>query len=131
MSLFIWKDSLHLGVDFMDREHQDLVDAMNALFEVMARNEPNPVVVPLLASLVKKTEAHFASEEAFFTGYPAAEAHRARHADLLAQLRQLQADSAEGKVQLALRAMQYLHKWLVEHIETADRDLARYLKARG
>ncbi len=131
MSLFIWKDSLDLGVDFLDREHQDLADAVNALFEVMARNEPYSVVAPLLTSLVQKTEAHFVSEEAAFTGYPATEAHRARHKELLAQLRQLQADSAEGKVQLALRAMQYLHRWLVEHIETADRDLVRYLKARG
>jgi len=133
MSLFIWKDSLRLGVEFMDREHQLLAEALNALFEPMAKGEEPHVLAPLLDALVQQTKGHFASEERAFVqhAYPGAEDHRAKHADLLAQVKQLEADFAAGKVQLTLRAMQYLKAWLTEHIGSADQAFAEFVRAKG
>ena len=133
MSLFIWKDAHSLGIGFMDHEHQGLVDAMNALFEPMARGEEPAVLAPLLRALVQQTRAHFTSEERAMVrhGYPQAADHAARHAELLAQVAQLEADFAAGKIQLTLRAMQYLKSWLTEHIETTDRAFAGFLKEKG
>jgi hemerythrin len=85
-----------------------------------------------LQALIAFAQEHFAFEEGLMrsAGYPEAEQHAKYHASLLAELR-----TFCYKVERGLKAdseglISFLWSWLVQHIGTADRELAVWLRSR-
>jgi hemerythrin len=79
----------------------------------------------LVAEVIRYATFHFACEDALMTayGYPGAE-HRREHEELLRKVREMEQNS-----ELKMSALRlFLYRWLVDHIQLTDRDLASFVR---
>ncbi|MDX1594433.1 MAG: bacteriohemerythrin [Gammaproteobacteria bacterium] len=118
--LIDWKDELALGIDAFDREHRDLVEAINRL-HALGRKKAEPAVFrTALDHLIHVTEDHFTHEETVLRHHGCTNLgmHQREHDELLediAALRLVGDDPAEVAGMLGM-----LRDWLVDHIMNFD-----------
>jgi hemerythrin-like metal-binding protein len=126
-----WTAELAVGIPELDRQHQHFYAIASALHEAMraGRREPLPGI---LAMLREFAIAHFAAEERHMRwhGYPGLAAHRARHAEFMAQLDRFEAEAAEAlRASLVVDVSIFVGAWMRDHVRGADLDFGRWLAA--
>ena len=126
MALLDWNESLELGVGEMDREHRELVAAMNAVHELATRGAAKAQIDAALVRLVTLTQAHFADEERHMeaTGYPDRQRHKLIHVDMLKKLAEHHAAFRGGDGRVPQGLFDFLVHWLSAHIRHIDRKYA-------
>ena len=132
MGLITWDSGLDTGHAKIDEQHRALVDAFNKLHAAMKQGRGKDELQDTLSFLKDYTVSHFAMEGELMdrTGYPGGHAHKAIHADLVAQVQELTDRFRQGKTALTLPVMDFLEGWLIHHIKEEDVRLAQYLKTR-
>lgn len=125
----VWSDVLSVGVDEIDDDHHRLVDLFNLLNHSLAAGESAEYLAAVLDELIKCTDWHFSHEERLMLkyGYDAMEEHKAEHRDLIASAKELQRAILEAKDPLADKHVEFLERWLTEHIFTTDMRLGSFL----
>jgi methyl-accepting chemotaxis protein len=128
--LIAWDDSIKIGIDLIDDQHKVLVDYLNELNESMVRGEGEKAVGSIIKKLKDYTSTHFAAEEALFKkfGYPEGEEHARQHAELISQVKELDAKHQAGTLALSREVMDLLKGWVVNHINGTDRKYVPFLK---
>ncbi|MGA0603235.1 bacteriohemerythrin [Caulobacter sp. KR2-114] len=132
MPIMTWDASLDVGVDAMNHEHQEILDAMNKIYDARAKGIAGSVVDNLVARLGAITTRHFADEEAFMkkVGYPELERHRALHQRLLEQFtahaQQIKAAGGAPSDDF----FNFLKFWLTSHIKGIDVKYGAHAKGR-
>lgn len=119
---FKWSDSeLGLGVREMDREHQELVQRMNALYEAVQNKEGLSHLKTLVQALADYTVKHFADEEAHMEkmGFSGLATHKIMHKQLLQQFGQY-VDEFKKTGTISERFFSFLRVWLTSHIRGID-----------
>jgi len=106
-----------------------------AIDDLLEATDAYPKALEILATLERDVRAHFRSEETLMTevGYPALAAHRGEHAGFLARelpwIRQtFEGSDGGGSFELTRKMAELLRHWTRNHIETADADLAQWLR---
>jgi hemerythrin-like metal-binding protein len=127
-----WSDALSVGVKASDDDHKKLIGMLNRLHDGMRAGQGKEVVGKVIDELVSYTKFHFAREEEFFarTRYPADE-HKKEHADLVAQVVNLQKKHKAGEISLSIETMLFLKDWLTNHIQGTDKQYSSHLNANG
>ena len=122
-----WVPEFETGHRGIDARHRELVDRYNRL--VSAHAEGKAAALEALGSLVDATVDHFSYEEGLMSkvDYDQAADHRAIHAHLTGQVRELAEELRSGKAELSQDLMDYLEGWLFCHIQFEDRHLAQHL----
>lgn len=125
MRVVQWDETLSVGNEEIDRDHQALFELLEQLRSAAQDGQPEKIRLGILAELVRRTQAHFALEESVMTriAYADAQAHCAEHRKLMAQVRELQDKVAQGDLSLSLSVFQFLYGWLARHIEVRDKPL--------
>jgi hemerythrin len=59
--------------------------------------------------------------------YPGIEEHKAQHRDLIESVKELQQEILQAKTPMVDENIEFLERWLTEHILTADGRLGSYL----
>ncbi len=133
MSLITWNTSYAVGVAEIDTQHQKLVDLINKLHDAMKAGKSNTVLGGLLSDLVSYTGYHFATEEKYFDKFHYAEspAHRAEHRKLVAEVVEFQKKFKSGAASISMDLMEFLKKWLTDHIAGSDRKYVACFKENG
>jgi hemerythrin len=128
MPIMCWNESLDVGVPAMNAEHQDILNAMNAIYDAHKAGESGGAINAQVARLGEICVRHFADEEHFMTaiGFPDLAIHRVMHAKLLEEFRDHAADieKAGGRANDAF--FQFLKYWLSAHIRGVDVKYGRY-----
>ena len=122
MPLMDWDQSLDIGVEAMNREHRDILDAMNAVYDGANAGQSGPAMMAKIARLGDVTKRHFADEEAYLAkiNYPELQVHKGIHAKLLADFAaHAQAIEAAGGVPTSA-FFTFLRLWLSAHIKCID-----------
>jgi len=125
MSLIEWKDEFKLGVPSVDHEHQELIELINSLGELMAAKGSYQVVVESLGEIYAQISGHFALEEKVMrdSHYPLYEDHKADHEILLDELLDIM-DNVEDDGSYDAGALATgLDRWFSEHFGTHDAKL--------
>jgi len=124
MTLLDWKDDFKTGFISIDYEHQELISAINRIFENGVDAQES-----LLASLSEihaQIEAHFALEEKIMRDqhYPAYIPHKQDHERLLDEILDIM-DAVEknGELDTARTLGERLTTWFGVHFATLDKDL--------
>ncbi len=124
-----WSASFATGVAEIDRQHQELLEHVGTLLDVMDR-EP-AAVGRALDFLGDYTVSHFETEERLMEhhAYPQAQAHRDAHAGFVRTFGRLRFDYdldglTEGMSELIGG---WMVDWLKHHILEMDRALGRFL----
>lgn len=129
-----WDDSLAVGVDMIDEQHQTWISRYNSVLDAIEERHGAEIVSKILGFLVDYTETHFAAEEARMaeTNYPEMEEHMAKHKELLGTLDGLVQDFREdGPTEVLAEAVDtFLGNWLIKHIRDVDTKLGAFLAER-
>jgi hemerythrin len=132
MSQQAWDRELGIDVQEIDAEHQLQIGLVRAL-EKSVGGKDREEAGRLLEQLHDYTRVHFAAEELMMRlhAYPGYGEHEAEHGKLLEQLEEIRKAWKGGGVQPTRELVIALRHWLVEHVQTFDRGLGRYLKSPG
>lgn len=122
MPIMTWDNTLDVGVPEMNEDHQEILDAMNAVYDAHTAGKSGDAMNVLVEKLGKVCVQHFTDEEAFMKrcNFPGLATHKIMHAHLLEKFgSHAQAiKAAGGKTNEAF--FQFLRFWLSSHIRGVD-----------
>ncbi len=133
MSLFVWDAKYTLHIAELDRQHRKLFALFNDLYDAMQDGHGSELIDKVLTGVVDYTVYHFEAEERLLRqyGYQEEEAHRAEHAKLAAQAKDLVLRHRAGEAKVTMATLKFLCDWLNNHILGSDRKFAPFLIERG
>lgn len=133
MTLFVFDESLKVGISEIDEQHGRFINYINETWEALDRGDDKEEFLYILNKLLDYAMEHFSSEEALMReyGYPGYQEHKKVHSDTADELfefdvRLLADDEKESRAFL-----EFLTQWLKNHILVTDMVLAAYLKEKG
>ncbi|HRD87338.1 MAG TPA: bacteriohemerythrin [Accumulibacter sp.] len=129
MKDLVWDEILSVGVDEIDEDHRKLVNLFNILNHAVVDEESPDYLAAILAELINCTAWHFSHEERLMLKhrYQGFEEHRAEHEELIQSARALQQGILRANQPMVDEHIEFLERWLTEHILTADLRLGSYL----
>ncbi len=124
-----WSKELSVDVARIDTQHKQLIDIANKLLEAVEGTPDRNVVDLSIKKLREYTVSHFGSEEALMAEvrYPKRGEHQAEHRKLKNDVKQFQRDMYERRTPSPKQVLDFLRGWLLNHILTFDRELARFI----
>jgi len=129
-----WTPDLAVGIDEIDRQHQQLFQTCDDLLEAMRQGKGRSEVGAVLGFLERYVIEHFATEERAMLAadYPRFRDHKAEHEAFAEQFAALvQRHSTEGATAATvIQVNNHICDWLRSHIARTDRLLAGFLTAR-
>lgn len=132
-AVFVWDDSLSVGVAEIDEQHRRLVELLNEFYQGLATQQSGEALSELLTGMARYTQYHFALEERLMArhAYPGLERQRAEHELFVQRTFDMVQRQARGRMVLSLEATGFLRNWLKDHICGSDKALGRFLNERG
>ena len=120
----VWSPQYLVGIEEIDRAHEELVARMNRLWEALLARHDHESLSRGLTDMTDLLKQHFAAEEAHMCAHPYAgvEAHRADHARALETARSLADHVDEQSLALGIR---FLYDWLLSHSRSYDAEMSR------
>ncbi len=133
MALLEWNDKLSVTIRKFDDQHKKLVGMVNQLHDAMKVGKGREVLGEILQSLARYTTTHFNDEEQLMKlhNYPGLEQHMREHNMLVLQVRETLEAHRQGKNILTQSIMEFLKKWLTDHIMESDKKYGPFLKNKG
>ncbi len=140
MSYMEWKPEYNLGVETVDRQHKKLVDIINLLYESTQPDAGKDELHALVEILDKEATAinemleytikHFKDEEKLMAlhKYPEFDEHKKRHDSFTRQVKLYKEYFDKAEDVDVNEMMEYLKKWLLNHIMGEDKKYVPYLK---
>ncbi len=124
----VWDERYELGHKLIDRQHQQIIEMFNDLYEARHYGREQQVVDEVVESMARYVRDHFSSEEALMAkvAYPDLEAHRREHEFFIGEAQRLSFKRGDSDSE-ADHLMVFLKNWLLEHIAKTDCQLKPYL----
>ena len=122
---------LETGNATIDREHRELLRAVNQLMEACSKGQGRSAMEPAIKYLLNYVNQHFAHEEQLQqrSKYPGIAAHRAFHENYKSKLRDIISQiPAAGPTMIELGKLNTHIGILISHIRTEDKKLGAFLK---
>lgn len=122
ITLLEWREDYFLGIDAVDREHRELVECINTLYNEWLRAGDASGTGHFLSELHALTSAHFSQEEAMMRSqrYDEYEGHRRDHKRLLDSIRFRMDDYADGTWVDIEAFSRELSDWFADHFRSHD-----------
>jgi len=130
MEWITWGDTLQLGNERIDNDHQKLAAIINKMADGVINHSALNAHQQLFRELMEKTMAHFAEEEQLMAAhrYPHAAEHRAEHNNLVQTAKGFMTElDANASPSVAL--LHFLRRWLTRHVVAMDQALVDYLES--
>ncbi|MHC1728833.1 MAG: bacteriohemerythrin [Syntrophobacteraceae bacterium] len=133
MSVFAWNSKYSVNVKEIDDQHKKLINMVTQLNEAMRQGKGKQILEKLLQDLVQYTRTHFAAEERLMKthGYPEFEEHKAKHDKMTQKVLEVQKSFKDGKTSITIEVMDFLEKWVDQHIMVTDKKYAPFLNGKG
>jgi hemerythrin-like metal-binding protein len=127
-----WTEKFSVGVKGIDRQHQELLARVNALFDAIGSREAGRNVDELIVYMQSYVQRHFLCEEKLMRrhGYPEYLQHLSRHQHFVEELARIEKmyDRNGLTPELMTRMAGYITQWLSDHFMSDDRRLAKFLR---
>ena len=124
---FVWKPQFKLGIESIDSEHQEFLEIVNRLYDVMSAGARPLQLRRIHNELREYARTHFRHEEEFLerVGYPGLEVQLKQHAYFVSFLDSLSATSSTA----SKNALGVTKDWLLDHVLGTDRQFADWAAA--
>ena len=129
MKDLVWSYVLSVGNDEIDEDHHRLIDLFNILNHSVTQGDDPDYLAAVLEELINLTVWHFSHEERLMVkhGYQGLAEHKAEHQELINSVKALQSKIlAAGKL-VVDDDLEFLERWLTEHILSTDMKLGSFL----
>jgi hemerythrin-like metal-binding protein len=129
MKELTWDKTLSVDVPEIDEDHRRLVDLYNILNHAVAEDDSPEYIAAVTDELIACTVWHFRHEERLMLkyGYPGLPDHKAEHEELIDSVKELQQKLRDAGEAVSARDVEFLERWLMEHIYGADMKMGTYL----
>ena len=133
MPLIVFDDSLKLGIDVIDEQHEQLIQQINDTHDALEAGMDGSEFISIVNKLMDYCVYHFSEEEALMRQYcyPAYQSHKAEHNTSTEEFFNFDTSEVLRNPESARKLLDFLHQWLLNHIDKVDRSLALYLKEEG
>ena len=133
MPIMNWDASLDVGVDSMNREHQQILDAMNRIYDAQAQGKTGSAITALVDDLGRITTQHFIDEERFMEeiGFPSLSTHKVVHKKLLERFGEHAAKIKAANGVVEKEFFDFLRYWLSAHIKGVDAKYGEHAHAQN
>lgn len=130
MAFITWTEEYITGIESIDEQHRQLVDLVNKFEEASRRGRGSRVMSDILNDLVGYTQEHFSHEESIMaeSGFPATDAHTARHRQLLQKVERFQYEFENEGKRVTGEVRELLRYWISSHILQDDMAYAEHVK---
>jgi len=127
-----WSKDLELGLESMDKQHQQLV-ACVAELQIVSSAGSFQDVAQSMTRLYEVTVKHFDWEEQLMltSGYSGYASHKEDHDHLEQQLAEVQREITEKRIVPSQTLGLFLERWTTLHVKFSDKPLAEFLKKRN
>ncbi|MCR4377766.1 MAG: bacteriohemerythrin [Rhodospirillales bacterium] len=126
-----WNSSYLVGHKLVDFDHMTLVNITNELFHRVNQGFSDEEIAQTIKCLIDYVEKHFEREEELFKNseYPDTDKHLAMHEDITKTVRDIAHvyQTNPGAININ-EVLEFLKKWLTNHIMKADIGYVEYLK---
>ena len=126
-----WNSSYLVGHKLVDFDHMTLVNITNELFHRVNQGFSDEEIAQTIKCLIDYVEKHFEREEELFKNseYPYIDKHLAMHEDITKTVRDIAHvyKTNPGAININ-EVLEFLKKWLTNHIMKADVGYVEYLK---
>jgi len=129
VSLVQWDDSMSVGNQHIDEQHQILIDTINQLASAESQND-RPVVSMIIDELVSYAAFHFQYEERLIElgGYPELDKHRSIHQSFVKWIAKVREEFLyRRRAQFGEHILSFLRDWLRDHILGDDQRYRPYI----
>ena len=127
-----WNDTLSIGIELIDKQHQALIEKLNDVARAVHERQGEREIIRTLGFLTDYTAFHFSAEEARMeqTEYAGLEQQRASHQKFVSTLADLKQDFREEGATTALADClnTFLFNWLTKHIRGLDHQFGDFLR---
>lgn len=125
----VWGEILRVGVDEIDEDHRKLVNTFNILNHAIMEGDSPEYLEAILEELINCTVWHFSHEERLMLKYRYAgiEEHKAEHQELIKSAKELRQEILQADKSAVNQHVEFLERWLTEHIFATDMRLGSYL----
>ncbi|MCP4286231.1 MAG: hemerythrin family protein [Gammaproteobacteria bacterium] len=129
MKELVWDSILSVQVKEIDDDHLKLVELFNLLSHSVEEGDATDYIEALIEELICCTVWHFRHEERLMLkyGYEKFEEHKTEHQELVESAKALQQKLLQEGRPISDEDIEFLERWLTEHILTADMELGNYL----
>lgn len=138
MEIFPWIRDYSVGVAEFDSDHRMIVDYTNRLYSCVFDGNAKTEAVKIITGLMSFVPEHMQREDEAMIrfDYPLAAQHKASHDAFLATMNDFlrkaqERDGTLAMIDVAHEVSQYLKGWLAGHICDVDKELGRFLCAKG
>ncbi len=128
--LIEWNDSLSVGNDKIDHDHQVLIDILNGLDDAVNAEHGKEFISGILSELSDYVVYHFEREEQLMRRhhYPDSAAHVQQHCELISGLDALVYEFESSPNTVTADTLIFLKHWLIDHVKGCDMRLGGFLR---
>lgn len=133
MPFIEWNDRLSVNISSIDRQHKTLIGYINKLNDALTEGKADALLSFILKGLASYTQAHFIYEEMLLQKYhyPETKEHQTAHGKLFLKVDEFKARLEQGDTGFALELLEFLKKWLNNHILRDDTAYSAFLLEQG
>ena len=133
MSILTWSEDYQTGIQQIDEQHRELIDAINALHSMLYTAQTPDELVKPFSELLQCVQRHCDTEEDLMCtyAYPDYIEQRIEHEQFLERLVNLFLHYHDTPTQFALKLMPFLKRWMHHHLQGADKVCGEFLHNHG
>ena len=142
MPFFEWEPRFSVRIAEIDEQHKNLIGLINRLHEAMQPRKERTfdsslkelvTQASVIEEMINYSHYHFSTEEKYMGKfhYPGYDAHKKEHESFIKDVKRFKADFDDGKVLLSLQIMEFLKKWLGDHILGTDKRFEPFFQGKG
>jgi len=131
--LFKWDDSLDVNIEQINRQHLKLIDIINELYVEYKHDLGTNSISSILEGLAEYTHYHFNFEKELMHkyDYPDRENHLRYHDNFASDIVETKKMIDAGEAIDSDELLNYVCKWLMNHIKAEDVKLGKYLNTQN
>jgi len=133
MKKIVWKGEFSVGVEALDRQHQQIIKIINSLVDKPRIFLRFQNVSSALMELTTYVSEHFLLEEQLLqeNGYPDLLSHSKKHDAYSEQITEFCRASLHGKSEVPYELLDFLTNWWNNHILHEDMQYKAFFEAKG
>lgn len=128
--MITFDDTLRIGHVEIDKQHKKMFEIIDRLMLAISVGKNPNKLAESFSFLKIYTESHFRMEEGFMAHckYPELEIHKLQHTNLMETLSELEREFLLGVRIPTEYVLEFLKKWLVDHIKDEDIKLVSFIR---
>ena len=128
-----WSNKYCVGISIINEEHKKLFSFLNKTIHAKKHSDNKEELKEVLEEMTKFALEHFETEEAYMREfhYPEYHYHKEEHDKFFTKTIAYFDKVVNGDYHISNELIEYLKRWLINHILVSDREYIDFFKEKG